>query len=182
MTTLKQEELLTVPQAISLISNITRNLAIPNPSMNDLSSAKAQVDAQPPELRKLLMEQRQFARDLNELLELKDQLQMFSNHIFLGLRILADTHVAFLTTMERKLFCPSALQIWAPAFDDILKFVSVEASFYVNYTNHRASIQLWLKKGHFKDKEKIRESLVRCLYLLPTRAKRISMLFKFSEV
>ncbi|CVL11192.1 hypothetical protein FPRO06_10026 [Fusarium proliferatum] len=146
-------------KAISLISNITRNLAIPNPSMNDLSSAKAQVDAQPPELRKLLMEQRQFARDLNELLELKDQLQMFSNHIFLGLRILADTHVAFLTTMERKLFCPSALQIWAPAFDDILKFVSVEASFYVNYTNHRASIQLWLKKGHFKDKEKIRESL-----------------------
>ncbi|KAI1030226.1 hypothetical protein LB504_010377 [Fusarium proliferatum] len=168
-------------KAISLISNITRNLVIPDPPMNDLSLAKAQVDAQPPELRKLLMEQRQFARDLNELLELKDQLQMFSNHIFLGLRILADTHVAFLATMERKLFCPPALQIWAPAFDDILKFVTVEASFYVNYINHRASIQLWLKEGRFKDKDRIGESLARCLYLLPTRAKRISMLFKFSE-
>ncbi|EWG47694.1 hypothetical protein FVEG_07748 [Fusarium verticillioides 7600] len=168
-------------KVISLISNITKNLVIRGPPMNHLSSVKAQVDAQPSELRKLLTEHRQFVRDLDELLELKDQLEMLSGHIFQGSRDLAATYVTFGIITERNLLLPSTQQIWAPAFDFILTSMRYEASHYVYYGSHRARIQLWLKKGRFKDRDKIRESLARCLYLLPIRAKRISMLFEFSE-
>jgi hypothetical protein len=113
---------------------------------------------------------------------MKDQLEMLSGHIFQGSRELAATYVTFGMIMERNLLLPLTHQIWAPAFEFILTSMNYEASYYVYYGSHRARIQLWLKEGHFKDKDKIRESLARCLYLLPTRAKRISMLFKFSEV
>ncbi|KAF5621332.1 Rho guanine nucleotide exchange factor scd1 [Fusarium tjaetaba] len=145
------------------------------------TAVKAQVDAQPPELQKLLTEQRQFVRDLDELLEMKDQLEMLSGNIFHWSRDLAATYVTFGLIIERNLLLPLTHQIWAPAFDFILILMRYEASYCVYYSRHRASIQLWLKEGRFKDEDKTRESLARCLYLLPTRAKRISMLFDFSE-
>ncbi|KAF5985083.1 Rho guanine nucleotide exchange factor scd1 [Fusarium coicis] len=168
-------------KVISLISSITESLVIRGPLMSHLSSVKARVDAQPPELRKLLTEQRQFVRDLDELLEMKDQLEMLSGHIFQGSRELAATHVTFSTIVERNLLLPLTHQIWAPGFDFILTSMRYEASYYVYNGSQRARIQLWLKEGRFKDEDKTRESLARCLYLLPTRAKRISMLFEFSE-
>ncbi|KAF5563533.1 Rho guanine nucleotide exchange factor scd1 [Fusarium napiforme] len=167
-------------KVISLISSITKNLVICGPPMNHLSSVKAQFDAQPQELRKLLKEQRQFVRDLDELFEMKDQIEMLSGHIFQGSRELAATYVTFGILIERNLLLPSTQQKWAPAFDFILTSMRYEASYYVYCGRRRASMQLWLKEGRFKDKGKIRETLIRSLYLFPTRAKRISMLFEFS--
>ncbi|KAF5604294.1 Rho guanine nucleotide exchange factor scd1 [Fusarium pseudocircinatum] len=109
-------------KVVSLISSITKNLVIHGPPTDQLSSAKAQVDAQPPELRKLLMEQHQFVQDVHELLEMKDQLDMLSNDIFQGSRVLADTHVAFLIGMEQNFLRTSTHQKWAPVFNYILTF------------------------------------------------------------
>ncbi|KAF5639330.1 Rho guanine nucleotide exchange factor scd1 [Fusarium sp. NRRL 52700] len=106
-------------EVISLISRITKDLVILGPPMNHLSSAKAQVDSQPLELRKLLTEQRQLFRDLNELLEMKDQLDMFLNDIFRGSKVLADTHAETLIAMEQNLLRPSTHQIWAPYLESL---------------------------------------------------------------
>ncbi|KAF5245971.1 hypothetical protein FANTH_7061 [Fusarium anthophilum] len=94
--------------------DITKNLVIHGPPTDQLSSAKAQVDAQPPELRKLLMEQHQSVQDVHELLEMKEQLDMLSSDIFQGSRVLADTHVAFLIGMEQNFLRPLTGQKWAP--------------------------------------------------------------------
>ncbi|KAH7226970.1 Pleckstrin homology domain-containing protein [Fusarium oxysporum] len=168
-------------RVISLISSITKNLVITGLPMNDLSSAKAQVDVQPPEIRKLVTEQRQFVRDVIELLEIKDQLEMYMNPIFQGLRVLADVQIALLLIMEGNLLRPSADQEWASAFGYLFRYIEVEAASYANDEINRTSIQLWLKEGHFRDKDKTRSLLGRCFDILPMRAKRISALFEFLE-
>ncbi|KAH7254364.1 Pleckstrin homology domain-containing protein [Fusarium redolens] len=168
-------------RVISLVSNITKCLVITGPSINDFSSAKAQVDAQSPELRGLLAEQRQFIQDLNELLEIKDQLEMYMKSIFQNTRQLMDLHIAFLINMERNLLRPSAEHNWAPAFDYLLRNIEIEAATHATDKGARTSIQIWLKEGHFRDKDKTRALLARCFDILPTRAKRISALFAFSE-
>ncbi|EGU74331.1 hypothetical protein FOPG_14582 [Fusarium oxysporum f. sp. conglutinans race 2 54008] len=168
-------------RVISLISSITENLVITGLPMNDLSSAKAQVDVQPPEIRKLVNEQRQFVRDVIELLEIKDQLEMYMNPIFQGLRVLADVQIALLLIMEGNLLRPSADQEWASAFGYLFRYIEVEAASYANDKLNRTSIQLWLKKGHFRDKDKTRSLLGRCCDILPMRAKRIFALFEFLE-
>ncbi|EMT69763.1 Rho guanine nucleotide exchange factor scd1 [Fusarium odoratissimum] len=168
-------------RVISLISSITKNLVITGLPMNDLSSAKAQVDVQPPEIRKLVNEQRQFVRDVIELLEIKDQLEMYMNPIFQGLRVLADVQIALLLIMEGNLLRPSADQEWASAFGYLFRYIEVEAASYANDKLNRTSIQLWLKEGHFRDKDKTRSLLGRCFDILPMRAKRISALFEFLE-
>jgi len=150
--------------------------------MNDLSSAKAQVDVQPPEIRKLVNEQRQFVRDVIELLEIKDQLEMYMNPIFQGLRVLADVQIALLLIMEGNLLRPSADQEWTSAFGYLFRYIEVEAASYANDKLNRTSIQLWLKEGHFRDKDKTRSLLGRCCDILPMRAKRIFALFEFLEV
>ncbi|SCO80805.1 uncharacterized protein FRV6_05018 [Fusarium oxysporum] len=146
-------------RVISLISSITKNLVITGLPMNDLSSAKAQVDVQPPEIRKLVNEQRQFVRDVIELLEIKDQLEMYMNPIFQGLRVLADVQIALLLIMEGNLLRPSADQEWASAFGYLFRYIEVEAASYANDKLNRTSIQLWLKEGHFRDKDKTRSLL-----------------------
>ncbi|KAM5517477.1 hypothetical protein FOXYSP1_04429 [Fusarium oxysporum f. sp. phaseoli] len=168
-------------RVISLISSITENLVITGLPMNDLSSAKAQVDVQPPEIRKLVNEQRQFVRDVIELLEIKDQLEMYMNPIFQGLRVLADVQIALLLIMEGNLLRPSADQEWASAFGYLFRYIEVEAASYANDKLNRTSIQLWLKEGHFRDKDKTRSLLGRCCDILPMRAKRIFALFEFLE-
>ncbi|KAF5981505.1 hypothetical protein FBULB1_4747 [Fusarium bulbicola] len=146
-------------KVVSLISSITKNLVIHGPPADQLSSAKAQVDAQPPELRKLLMEQHQFVQDVHELLEMKDQLDILPTGIFQRSRALADTHVTFLIGVEQNFLRPLTDQKWAPVFNYVLKFISYEAAFVVNYSSHRASIQLWLEEGHFRDNDKYLKSL-----------------------
>ncbi|EXM13330.1 PH-like domain superfamily [Fusarium oxysporum f. sp. vasinfectum] len=168
-------------RVISLISSITKNLVITGLPMNDLSSAKAQVDVQPPEIRKLVNEQRQFVRDVIELLEIKEQLEMYMNPIFQGLRVLADVQIALLLIMEGNLLRPSADQEWTSAFGYLFRYIEVEAASYANDKLNRTSIQLWLKEGHFRDKDKTRSLLGRCCDILPMRAKRIFALFEFLE-
>ncbi|KAM0079632.1 hypothetical protein ACKRZS_008243 [Fusarium odoratissimum] len=168
-------------RVISLISSITKNLVITGLPMNDLSSAKAQVDVQPPEIRKLVNEQRQFVRDVIELLEIKDQLEMYMSPIFQGLRVLADVQIALLLIMEGNLLRPSADQEWASAFGYLFRYIEVEAASYANDKLNRTSIQLWLKEGHFRDKDKTRSLLGRCCDILPMRAKRIFAIFEFLE-
>jgi hypothetical protein len=169
-------------QVISLVSNITKNLVLTGPSINDLSLAKAEVDTKLPDLRGLLTEQRQFIQDLNELLEIKNELEMYMKSIFQNMKQLADLHIAFLIKMERNLLRPSAEHKWTPAFNYLLRYSDIEAASHVSDRTARTSIQLWMKEGHFRDNDKIRALLARCLEIMPTRTRRVSALFAFSEV
>ncbi|KAF4434117.1 hypothetical protein FACUT_7969 [Fusarium acutatum] len=63
-------------RVISLISTITEDLSLAIPLINHLSIVEAAVDAQSPELRKLLFEQHQFIQNLDELFQIKDRLDM----------------------------------------------------------------------------------------------------------
>lgn len=152
------------------------------PSINDLSLAKARVNALSPELRSFLTIQRQFIQNLNELLEIKDQLEMHMKSIFQDIRELEDFQIIFLITMERFILGSSAEHEWAPLFDYLLRHIKVEAVSYAAEGTARTRIQLWLKEGHLRNKDRIRTLLARCLDILPTRAKRVSGLFQFAEV
>ncbi|KAL9572362.1 hypothetical protein ACKAV7_003563 [Fusarium commune] len=168
-------------RVISLVSSITKGCVIIGPSINDLSLVKARVDALSPELRSLLTNQRQFIQNLNELLEIKDQLEMYMKSIVQDIRELVNFQIIFLITMERFILCSSAEHEWAPVFDYLLRNIEVETVSYAAEGNVRTRIQLWLKEGHFRDKHKIRALLTRCLDILPTRTKRVSALFQFAE-
>ncbi|TVY77089.1 Rho guanine nucleotide exchange factor scd1 [Fusarium oxysporum f. sp. cubense] len=168
-------------RVISLVSSITKGRVIIGPSINDLSLVKARVDALSPELRSLLTNQRQFIQNLNELLEIKDQLEMYMKSIFQDIRELVDFQIIFLITMERFILCSSTEHKWAPVFDYLLRNIEMEAVSYAAEGTARTRIQLWLKEGHFRDKDRIRTLLTRCLDILPTRAKRVSALFQFAE-
>ncbi|EWZ00220.1 hypothetical protein FOYG_00108 [Fusarium oxysporum NRRL 32931] len=168
-------------RVISLVSSITKGRAIIGPSINDLSLVKARVNALSPELRSFLTNQRQFIQNLNELLEIKDQLEMDMKSIFQDIRELVDFQIIFLITMERFILGSSAEHEWAPLFDYLLRNIEVEAVSYAAEGTARTRIQLWLKEGHFRDKDRIRTLLARCLDILPTRAKRVSALFQLAE-
>ncbi|KAJ4277046.1 hypothetical protein NW764_008287 [Fusarium oxysporum] len=73
--------------------------------------------------------------------------------------------------MERFILGSSAEHEWAPLFDYLLRNIEVEAVSYAAEGTARTRIQLWLKEGHFRDKDRIRTLLARCLDILPTRAK-----------
>ncbi|KAG5655204.1 hypothetical protein KAF25_010938 [Fusarium avenaceum] len=70
----------------SLLSNITKNLPITGSSSNDWSSANAQVDASSTELRILLTEQRQLLQNLDEVLKIKDELEIYMQSAFQSFR------------------------------------------------------------------------------------------------
>ncbi|KAF5532685.1 Rho guanine nucleotide exchange factor scd1 [Fusarium phyllophilum] len=167
-------------KTISLLSNITKNLPIAGSSSNDWSTAKAQVDSQSTELRILLAEQRQLVRDLSELLEIKDELEIYMRPMFQSFREIIDTHITFLVVMERNLLLPSTEQRWAMAFG-LLDGRETEAMSHIVFSTTTTSIELWLKEGRFGDKTKIKSLLTRALEIMPTRFGRVSALFKFAK-
>jgi hypothetical protein len=147
-----------------------------------LSIVEAKVDAQSLELRKLLFDQRQFIQNLDELLEIKDRLEMYMKSIFQNFRQLATLHIDFLVRIERNLFRPPGEHEWTPAFEYLLSHIEIEAVSDVTAKTARNSIEGWLRAGHLRDKDKINALLRRCLDLLPTRHRLVSALFAFSQV
>ncbi|KAI3587306.1 hypothetical protein IWW34DRAFT_712031 [Fusarium oxysporum f. sp. albedinis] len=168
-------------RVISLVSTITQNIALTGPLINHLSIVEAKVDAQSLELRKLLFDQRQFIQNLDELLEIKDRLEMYMKSIFQNFRQLATLHIDFLVRIERNLFRPPGEHEWTPAFEYLLSHIEIEAVSDVTAKTARTSIEGWLRAGHLRDKDKINALLRRCLDLLPTRHRLVSALFAFSQ-
>ncbi|KAF4958788.1 hypothetical protein FGADI_2132 [Fusarium gaditjirri] len=168
-------------RVISLISSIVKGHMIIGPSINDLSLVKARVDNLSLELRSLLTNQRQFIQNLSELLDIKDQLEMYMKSRFQGIKELVDCQIMFLLVMERSILCHSEDYEWAPVFDVLRRYIEVEAVTYAAEETTRTRIQLWLKDVHVRDQDKIRTLLTRCLDILPKRAKRVSALFQFAE-
>ncbi|KAF5721552.1 Rho guanine nucleotide exchange factor scd1 [Fusarium globosum] len=167
--------------AISLLSSITRSLPNTGFSTKDWSAAKTQIDSQSMKLRILIDEQCQLVRVLDELLEIKGELETYMSSMFQSFRQIADDQITFLVLMERNLLLPLAEHKWDLAFS-VLHDRQTEAMSHIIYSTTTASIQLWLKDDHFRDKIKIRSMLTRALEIMPTRAGRVSALFKFAEV
>ncbi|KAF4501894.1 Rho guanine nucleotide exchange factor scd1 [Fusarium agapanthi] len=168
-------------RVISLFSIITEDLCLTVPLINHLSIVEATADAQPLELRKLLFEQRQFIQNLDELLEIRDRLEMGMKSILHNFRYLATLHIAFLFRIERNLFRSPGEQEWTPAFQFLLRNIHIEAVSHVTGRTARNSIEDWLRAGDLRDKDKITALLRRCLDLMPTRHRRVSALFAFSQ-
>lgn len=173
---------LIIIQTISLLSNITKNLPITGSSSNDWSSAKAQVDASSTELRILLTEQRQLLQNLDEVLKIKDELEMYMQSVFQNFRKPASQQIMFLLIMERNLCRPPAEHQWAPAFECLLHSIETEALSHVADRLARTRIQVWLEDERLRDKDKTRALLTRCLEIMPTKANRVSSIFAFAKV
>ncbi|KAF5708427.1 Rho guanine nucleotide exchange factor scd1 [Fusarium mundagurra] len=93
-------------RTISLLLNITQSLPVTGSLTNDWSLAKARVNAQPPELRSLLTKQRQLVRDLDELLQMNDQFEVYMKPTFEKFRQPANVQILFLIHLEANLLRP----------------------------------------------------------------------------
>ncbi|KAF5593448.1 Rho guanine nucleotide exchange factor scd1 [Fusarium pseudoanthophilum] len=168
-------------RTISLLLNITQSLPVTGSLTNDWSLAKARVNAQPPKLRSLLTKQRQLVRDLDELLQMNAEFEVYMKPTFENFRQPANVQILFLLHLEANLLRPPVEHKWAPAFQYLLQNINIEALSHAADRSARNRISLWLKAEQFRYKDKIILLLTRCLDILPTSSGRISALFSFSE-
>ncbi|KAF4343955.1 hypothetical protein FBEOM_2112 [Fusarium beomiforme] len=168
-------------RVVSVLARVVRRLDIAYPTKQTLISAELEFGMSPIELQNMASSQREFVTQIQELLDIKDQLELYMKGIFSNLRDLGDIQILFLIMIERNLSLSPTEQRWAPAFTYLLRNIKTVAASIPKNDASRTEILSWLKDNRFGNKDKTRKLLTRCLAIMPTREKRISSLLAFSK-
>lgn len=118
-------------------------------------------------------------RRIVELVEIKDQLEIYVEGIFPNLRHAANVHIMLLVLMERNLFHPPAEHRWFVAFDYLYTNTKAEAGLVVDDLINRFWITDLIRSGDFEDATSL---LLRCREIMPVRDDRMSAYTNFHKV